>query len=183
MTLGLRLLPVLMLALGAGCRDAPQEAAASDDRAVSNAAPAGSDGTDAPDSGADNGAAIDNGAGQAAALPPGRAASATRSLDLPASNETEADERFPGEVTAFMVDRDGCDHFRGEEPYDAERRVYLEESIAALCTGSDARLALLRRRYAGDATVMAALSGYEDRIETPAAKRRGPDEDEDDELF
>ena len=68
-----------------------------------------------------------------------------------------------------MVDRDGCDHFRGEEPHDAERRAYIAESVAELCTGTDARLAMLRRRYAADPSVIAALKGYEDRVETPAS--------------
>ena len=90
-------------------------------------------------------------------------------LDLPPSPDAAQSTAFPQEVTSFMVDRDSCDHFRGEEPYDNERRVYLAESIAELCTGSDARLALLRRRYAGNPSVIAALRGYDDRIEAPAA--------------
>lgn len=89
-------------------------------------------------------------------------------VDLPASNMVETVIPFPAEVTAFMVDRDGCDHFRGEEPFDAERRAYLEESIRELCSGTDARLARLRQRYASDPDVMAALAQYEDRIEVAA---------------
>lgn len=87
-------------------------------------------------------------------------------LDLPPAADLPDLQPFPDEVTRFMVDRDGCDHFRGEEPYDAERRAYLTESIAELCTGTDVRLADLRQRYARDPDVMAALRGYEDRIES-----------------
>lgn len=87
------------------------------------------------------------------------------SLDLPPSPDAAQSTAFPQEVTSFMVDRDGCDHFRGEEPYDNDRRVYLAENIAELCTGTDARLAMLRRRYAGNPAVIAALHGYDDRIE------------------
>lgn len=90
-------------------------------------------------------------------------------LDLPASDNGAAALPFPREVTTFMVDRDGCDHFRGEDPYDAERRAYIAENIAELCKGTDARLAMLRRRYAGDPSVTAALRGYEDRIEQPTS--------------
>lgn len=90
------------------------------------------------------------------------------SLDLPASPDAALAMPFPQEVTSFMVDRDSCDHFRGEEPYDAERRVFLMESIAELCTGTDAKLAMLRRRYAGDPAVIAALHGYDDHIEVQA---------------
>ena len=77
---------------------------------------------------------------------------------------------FPDEVTEFMVARDGCDHFRGEEPYDSERRAYLDESIRTLCTGTDGKLADLRKRYARDEEVISALKGYEDKIETPPSE-------------
>ena len=87
------------------------------------------------------------------------------SLDLPPSPDAAQPTPFPQEVTNFMVDRDGCDHFRGEEPYDGERRAFLAENIAELCTGTDAKLSMLRRRYAGDPAVIAALRGYEDHIE------------------
>ncbi|EQB32106.1 hypothetical protein M529_11500 [Sphingobium ummariense RL-3] len=88
-------------------------------------------------------------------------------MDLPPSDAAASAEAFPDEVTAFMVERDSCDHFRGEEPYDADRRAYIEESIAELCTGTDAKLATLRRRYAANPAVTRALSGYEERIEKP----------------
>ncbi|WP_336973532.1 hypothetical protein [Sphingobium aromaticiconvertens] len=98
---------------------------------------------------------------------PAKPAEAAQSLDLPASNAATDAPVFPAEVTTFMVDRDGCDHFRGEEPYDAERAAYLEQSIRELCAGSDARLAKLRRRYAEEPDVIAALGNYEERIESP----------------
>lgn len=89
-------------------------------------------------------------------------------LDLPPSDVAASAAPFPREVTEFMVSRDGCDHFRGEEPTDAERRAYIDENVAELCKGTDARLAMLRRRYAGDPSVIAALKSYDERIETPA---------------
>lgn len=89
-------------------------------------------------------------------------------MDLPASDGSGSAEAFPAEVTAFMVDRDGCDHFRGEDPYDADRRAFIAENIAELCTGTDARLSMLRRRYAGDAEVIAALKSYDARSEAVA---------------
>jgi hypothetical protein len=93
------------------------------------------------------------------------AADRAHPLDLPASNDAAPGDPFPDEVTSFMVDRDGCDHFRGEEPTTSDRRAYLQESIAELCTGTDARLAVLKQRYAKDQAVMAALSQYENNIE------------------
>lgn len=154
---------VLVLALLAGCRDA------SPDVAQSNAAPA-------PVAMAVPQPAPDPLPAPAEPTPeparPGpkvtvRAQPAPfNPLDLPPSQDSAGVEPFPQEVTAFMVDRDGCDHFRGEEPYDAERRAYIAENVAELCTGTDARLALLRRRYAEDPAVIAALKGYDDRIES-----------------
>ena len=96
-----------------------------------------------------------------------RSARDAASLDLPASNAASEPVAFPAEVTSFMVDRDGCDHFRGEEPYDAERAAFLEENIRELCTGTDAKLARLRARYANDPDVIAALANYEDQVEQP----------------
>jgi len=90
--------------------------------------------------------------------------------DLPPSDGAADAQPFPDEVTRYMVDRDSCDHFRGEEAYDAERLAYLQENIAELCTGTDARLALLRQLYARDPAVMSALSGYDDRIEGNASQ-------------
>lgn len=92
-------------------------------------------------------------------------------LDLPPSDVAASAAPFPQEVTEFMVARDGCDHFRGEDPYDAERRAFIQENIDELCRGTDARLAMLRRRYANDPSVIAALKGYDDRIETQLSYR------------
>lgn len=91
--------------------------------------------------------------------------------DLPASNAAAAVVPFPDEVTAFMVDRDACDHFRSEDAYDEDRKAFLAENVRALCTGSDARLADLRHRYAEDPDVVTALRSYDDRIESPERGR------------
>jgi len=105
----------------------------------------------------------------AAAKPAQRSRGATRVPDLPPSDDKPV-EIFPAEVTAFMVDRDRCDHFRGEEPYDAERRAFLDASISQLCHGTDARLAALRARHATAPTVITALDGYDDHIEEADAR-------------
>ncbi len=69
------------------------------------------------------------------------------------------------EVARFIAERDACDHFRGEEPYDAARAAFLVRETRRLCTGTDRKLAALRRRFANDPAVTARLAGYEDRIE------------------
>ena len=72
---------------------------------------------------------------------------------------------LPTDVAVFVDRRDGCDHFRGEEPYDAERGAFLAERMKRLCSGSDAALARLRRIHADDKAAIAALARFEDRIE------------------
>lgn len=152
---------LMVLALVAGCRDSSDESAS-----ANSSAPA-------PAIAAEPGPAPEqlpaeifvSGSRPSAQVTVRAQPAPLHSLDLPPSPDAAQPTPFPQEVTNFMVDRDSCDHFRGEEPYDGERRVFLAENIAELCTGTDAKLALLRRRYAGDATVIAALKGYEDHIE------------------
>ncbi|MFC3442290.1 hypothetical protein ACFOKF_14030 [Sphingobium rhizovicinum] len=159
------LVPVmLMLALTAGCRSSSDDSAQADN----GAAPALPAMATAPTDLSPPPAPLAEPARPAPTVTV-RAQPAPRNvLDLPPSDDGLSAEPFPQEVTAFMVDRDGCDHFRGEEPYDAERRAYIAESVAELCTGTDARLATLRRRYANDPSVIAALRAYDDRIESVA---------------
>lgn len=84
----------------------------------------------------------------------------------PAPNgSSTAAASLPSEVTAFKERRDACDHFRGEEAYDAARAKELAAKLDTYCHGTDQELATLRSRYAGDANVISALKGYEDKIE------------------
>ena len=73
----------------------------------------------------------------------------------------------PADVVAFRRRRDECDHFRGEEPYDATRAAFLRAALARTCKGTDAQLAALRKRYAGNAALLRALAGYESNVEPP----------------
>ncbi|MCC6595169.1 MAG: hypothetical protein IT477_01520 [Rhodanobacteraceae bacterium] len=69
------------------------------------------------------------------------------------------------EVMRFIQRRDSCDHFRGEEAYDAARREFLLLRVREHCTGSDAELAALKARYKDQPAVMERLDRYESRIE------------------
>jgi len=94
-----------------------------------------------------------------------RASSAASPAAPKASLATPAKASLPADVAAFRARRDACDHFRGEEPYDAKRAAFLAAEIAKACTGTDRELADLRKRHAGDAAAMDVLNGYEDDIE------------------
>lgn len=83
--------------------------------------------------------------------------------------------QLPQEVEAFVVERDACDHFRGEptegdSPDQVERRTFVNESLEIYCSGTDRRLAALKRRYSGNAAATSALGKYEPIIEEPRCR-------------
>lgn len=82
-----------------------------------------------------------------------------------------AQAKLPTDVAHFIEKRDGCDHFRGEEPYDAERRAFLLKNMNKLCKGTDTRLAQLKKKYAQQPAIMERLNDYDEQIE---AGRSGP---------
>lgn len=79
--------------------------------------------------------------------------------------ELNAASGLPLDVAAFKERRDLCDHFRGEEPYDEERKRFLEESEKKYCTGTDKELASLKTKYKNHTLVLIVLSEYEASIE------------------
>lgn len=81
------------------------------------------------------------------------------------SAEKTATSSLPADVVQFTERRSLCDHFRGEEPYDAARRRFLEENLTRYCTGTDRELAALRSKYKNNAAAMKALRSFEDNIE------------------
>lgn len=127
-----------------------------------------------PDSGANNGAlsaetaptasssdpaTVDNvgsanAAGEAEAIEPATQAAAAGTA-----------QPLPADVVAFRAKRDECDHFRGEEPTDEARGAFLAKALERTCTGTDAALARLRKRYAGTPAVIAVLADYENEVE------------------
>lgn len=64
----------------------------------------------------------------------------------------------PHDVREFVVDAQACAHFSGEEPYDAERRIFLESRIRKSCNGLDERKHLLDRRYRRSEGIRAMIS-------------------------
>ena len=90
---------------------------------------------------------------------------------------THAASELPRDVQAFIGQREGCDHFRGEpwdpgeQPETKERREFIFKNIKELCTGTDKRLADLRRKYQNNARVIDRLKNFEDKIEFPPAPR------------
>lgn len=87
-----------------------------------------------------------------------------------AASRSIAESTFPPDVAQFLSRRDACDHFRGEYPYDEERRQFLERNTQKLCVGTDRQLAALKNKYRADAGIMAKLNRYEATIE-PRSKQ------------
>ena len=73
--------------------------------------------------------------------------------------------KLPDDVTRFVSRRQSCDHFRGEEPYSAERRAQLELALGRDCRGTDRELSSLRTKYGGNAAILKILAEYETEIE------------------
>lgn len=86
------------------------------------------------------------------------------SIDLAMGAETP----LPVDVQAFLDRRAGCEHWRGEEPYDEERRIEIATNACELCRGTDAQLERLKKKYRTQAKVILALSQLEDKIELPS---------------
>ncbi len=148
----------MLVLLTAACSRAPAENKAQ----IGNVAA-----VEVPDAPVRNAAVVDNAVTPEVAVVTENAAVPDLPADETIAENAQGAVPFPDEVTDFMVARDSCDHFRGEEPYDSERRAYLDENIRTLCTGTDVKLAVLRKRYAKDADVISALKDYEKTIEMP----------------
>lgn len=85
-----------------------------------------------------------------------------------------ADERLPADVTKYVEQREGCDHFRGEvpDPPDARKMKNIERQIRKLCTGTDEKLDKLKRKYAKNQAILKRLDDFEPNIEAPTAQSR-----------
>lgn len=65
---------------------------------------------------------------------------------------------LPRPVANFIERRADCNHWTGEEPYDAERRAEIERAIADLrCARIEKDEQGIRRRYRGNRAVITLL--------------------------
>lgn len=82
-------------------------------------------------------------------------------LEVSANNISE----LPEDVSTFIEERNLCDHFRWEEPYDEERRIFLANNIQQFCTSTDKKLSDLKKKYQGQENIINKLSAFEEDIE------------------
>lgn len=79
--------------------------------------------------------------------------------------QVSAETPLPKDVQRLLADREACDHWRGEEPYDAERKAAIDWAVCHACTGTDARLAALKKKYHSSAVVMEKLNAQFEKVE------------------
>ncbi|WP_395402820.1 hypothetical protein ACHMW6_30940 [Pseudoduganella sp. UC29_106] len=79
---------------------------------------------------------------------------------------------LPDDVSAFLAERESCDHWRGEDGYDADRRAEISWSVCQYCAGTDRKLASLKKKYRLSKQVMDRLTGLESHIEPGPAARQ-----------
>ena len=71
---------------------------------------------------------------------------------------------MPSDVAALIQRRVECNHWSGEDPYDAERAAFIARAVRrARCDRVDADEAVLARRYAERADVLARLAKARDQ--------------------
>lgn len=68
---------------------------------------------------------------------------------------------LPEDIRTFKSRHEACEHFIGEEPYDEERRAFLNEAVNESCTGIDQQLQDLRTRYAEDSALRGVLRAFD----------------------
>ena len=96
---------------------------------------------------------------------PAPAAAAAEVTSAPAADApapAPAGDALPADVEAQRANAESCEHFAGEEPYDAERRREINKALADTCKPLRAALPGLKAKYAGDAKVSALLDQWDE---------------------
>src|SRR5690348_7802264 len=70
---------------------------------------------------------------------------------------------LPPAVRAFVERRANCNHWAGEEPYDADRRAQIQAALKqGRCEKIEAGAKALEKRYSGNRRVQDALKATEE---------------------
>jgi len=79
-------------------------------------------------------------------------------LAAPQDDLSAMTKMMPRDVRAFIARKSECNHWAGEEPYDAARGKQIERAVGRLkCDTLDRDGAALQRRHAGDEKILKAL--------------------------
>lgn len=84
-------------------------------------------------------------------------------LLVASTGDAQATNAAPAVVRAYIRRRTGCNHWAGEEGYDAERRREIMRAVRELrCRTIDQDERLLKRRYARNGAVLRLLQRASD---------------------
>ena len=67
---------------------------------------------------------------------------------------------LPSEVESYIAQKESCDHFLNEPPWDSERKKFLNENIKKYCPSTDSQLEALRKKYNNNKIVLNKLADY-----------------------
>ena len=95
----------------------------------------------------------------------GQSADTASHAPVPIPAAAPLSSALPADVAAYRFEREQCDHFRGEDAYDARRRQELKQQLDRFCKGTDARLAALRTKYVSQPKVVESLKDFDDQVE------------------
>jgi hypothetical protein len=71
----------------------------------------------------------------------------------------------PKEIVKFIERRESCDRWRGEDGYNKERQANLNRAICQTCTGTDAELKRLKRKFKDRPDLQSKLNNFDPQIE------------------
>lgn len=84
----------------------------------------------------------------------------------------QAADPLPDDVARYVERREACDHWRGEDGYDAGRAAEILWAVCQSCPGSDDGLARLKKKYSANQAVQRRLADFEPNIEPGSKKER-----------
>jgi hypothetical protein len=71
----------------------------------------------------------------------------------------------PKEITKFIERRESCDRWRGEDGYSKERQANINRAVCQTCTGTDAELKRLKRKFKYRPDLQTKLNNFEPQME------------------
>ena len=72
-------------------------------------------------------------------------------------------QHYKGDVAQYVGRREGCNHWAGEEGYDADRRAQINKAISDLkCTRLERDEKLLRHRYRHNPAILRQIKKARD---------------------
>jgi hypothetical protein len=103
--------------------------------------------------------------GDAAAAPAETVAPTEAAPAAAAPAEATPASGLPADVAALQEQFDLCEHFAGEEPYDAARRKEINDALAENCKPVKAAMPAIEAKYRDNAAVMAAVKNWHELLD------------------